>query len=131
MNERREIVQRWITKAEHDYHTACTMLQVEEVPTDVVCFHCQQCAEKYLKAFLTDKNQEAPPTHDLRRLFSLCVSVDSSFEMLEDACVELTDYAVEVRYVDDWRDIPLEEANAALKHTQRIREFAARILDIE
>ncbi|MBI4848150.1 MAG: HEPN domain-containing protein [Nitrospirae bacterium] len=35
-----------------------------------MCFHCQQCIEKYLKAFLIYNESEPPRTHDRpRRIF--------------------------------------------------------------
>jgi HEPN domain-containing protein len=47
--EIREVVRRWITKAEHDLRIAEHALTLgEECPFDMVCFHAQQCAEKYL-----------------------------------------------------------------------------------
>lgn len=48
-----EIVAEWIAKVEEDYRTAERELRVRKAPShDVVCFHAQQCAEKYLKALL-------------------------------------------------------------------------------
>ena len=35
---------------------------------EIVGFHCQQAAEKYLKAFLTHSRIEFPRTHDLKAL---------------------------------------------------------------
>ena len=56
MNEQPEItsvVRGWVEKAEHDLRNAEYVLSMEhDCPTDTVCFHCQQCAEKYLKALL-------------------------------------------------------------------------------
>jgi hypothetical protein len=47
------ITQEWISKAEGDFATAQRELQAQEMPNyDAVCFHCQQCIEKYLKAYL-------------------------------------------------------------------------------
>ena len=47
------IVAEWIEKAEGDYRTAEREMRVRKAPNyDAVCFHAQQCAEKYLKAFL-------------------------------------------------------------------------------
>jgi HEPN domain-containing protein len=46
-------LQEWIQKAEEDYTVATTLARKRKQPTpSTVCFHCQQCAEKYLKAFL-------------------------------------------------------------------------------
>ncbi len=40
----------------------------EESPTDTVCFHAQQCVEKYLKAVLVSEAIDFPKTHDLEEL---------------------------------------------------------------
>jgi hypothetical protein len=47
------LTQEWIEKAEGDFRTARRELQAKRLPNyDAVCFHAQQCAEKYLKARL-------------------------------------------------------------------------------
>ena len=51
-----ELVMEWVEKAEGDSRTAEREGTVGEGPNyDAVCFHAQQCAEKYLKAFLTSR----------------------------------------------------------------------------
>lgn len=43
----------WVTKAEGDYLTAVREARIRKSPNyDAVCFHSQQAAEKYLKAYL-------------------------------------------------------------------------------
>lgn len=45
----------WIQKAEDDFIVAQKMLRARKYPVyDAVCFHAQQCAEKYLKAFIQE-----------------------------------------------------------------------------
>ena len=52
-----EIVNQWVEKAEHDLRNAeHTLTLQEDCPFDTVCYHAQQCAEKYLKAFLISKS---------------------------------------------------------------------------
>ena len=55
-----EYTNQWIIKAEHDLKTVEHELTLpeNEVVRDVVCFHCQQAVEKYLKAFLIYHKQE-------------------------------------------------------------------------
>lgn len=49
----KQITLEWVEKAEGDYLTAKREVVVDESPNyDAVCFHCQQSAEKYLKARL-------------------------------------------------------------------------------
>lgn len=75
MNERpdsAEQIIRWVDKAEHDLLAAeHTMELADRGLTDIVCFHCQQCAEKYLKALLVSLGVHFPKTHDLRLLLDL------------------------------------------------------------
>lgn len=63
-----------------------------------VVFHCQQAAEKALKAYLTYHSVAFRKTHGLGELVGQCVSVDASFVGLEKAADELTPYAWEYRY---------------------------------
>ncbi len=65
-------VRQWVEKAEHDLRNAEHVLTLtEDCPTDTVCFHCHQCAEKYLKALLVAHGIAFPRTHDLVVLFNL------------------------------------------------------------
>ena len=110
MDDKELTINRWRLKAQHDLLTAKTMLGAESHPTDVVCFHCQQCAEKMLKAYLVLQDRDFPKTHDIRNLLDICADHDLEFGTLCSEAASLTDYAVQPRYVDDWRDIPVDEA---------------------
>jgi HEPN domain-containing protein len=48
-----EYVKNWLIKADSDLKIVEheLALPIEEVVKDIVCFHCQQAVEKYLKAF--------------------------------------------------------------------------------
>jgi len=66
------ITREWIVKADNDLKTASHTLKMPKgCPTDTVCFHAQQCVEKYLKAFLVWKGIDFPKTHDIEHLVSL------------------------------------------------------------
>jgi HEPN domain-containing protein len=75
MSERPELmkeVARWTEKAEHDFLAAEYAMDLAgEGLTEIVSFHCQQCAEKYLKALLLYRGVTFPRTHDLRLLLDL------------------------------------------------------------
>jgi HEPN domain-containing protein len=60
------ITAEWVEKAEGDFATARRELEIDVNPNfDAVCFHAQQCAEKYLKARLIEAGIRFPKTHDL------------------------------------------------------------------
>ena len=76
-------VDEWVSKAEGDFATAGRELRARKAPNyDAVCFHAQQCAEKYLKAVLQENKKHIPKIHNLVELMLLCEETDSSFEML-------------------------------------------------
>jgi len=83
-----------------------------------------------LKAFLTFVDVHAEKTHDLARLLKLCTEHDATFASLTNAADELNPYAVEVRYADDWRDIPVEEAARAVELAENIMAFIQSKLGI-
>ena len=61
-----EEVQEWIAKAEEDYIGATRLIKQTDPPTyNLVCFCCEQCVEKYLKAYLTSANVEFDFKHHL------------------------------------------------------------------
>ena len=128
MAESQIAVKRWCRKADNDLRTATTMIAEPDPPTDTVCFHAQQCFEKCLKAFLTAKDINVPRSHDLTRLVTICGEIEPGFLRWMEAARDLTDYAVEARYPDDWREIPLEEAAEALSLARGFREYVLGIL---
>lgn len=69
---------------------------------DAACFHAQQAAEKFLKAFLAHRSVPFPYTHNLAKRLAICADVDSTFGSLLDVAAPLTPYAVELRYDDSF-----------------------------
>jgi HEPN domain-containing protein len=99
MKEKMEIVSAWIRKAESDLITAQHSLNIRRnTPYDTICFHAQQCAEKYPKAFLTFHEIEFEKIHDLKKLISLAPKVDKVFIEVLELADKLTDYAVDIRH---------------------------------
>ncbi|MFB3789020.1 MAG: HEPN domain-containing protein [bacterium] len=115
---------RWLKKARHDLAAARTLLRENPQVTDMICFHTQQCVEKALKGYLTHIGRHVKKTHHLPLLLSYCVEHDPELMRLEIIVKRLAPYAVEVRYPDDWREIPVEEASTAVQYAE---EALARI----
>ena len=123
----REVTSEWISKAEGDYRSAEVLLnQIEPPEVDTACFHCQQCAEKYVKAFLTEHDIPFPRNHDLVRLLELCLRVDESFEKIRDQLRRLENYGVIIRYPG--LTVPLDMAHEAFENAGRVREFVRKKL---
>jgi HEPN domain-containing protein len=93
------LIEAWIEKAEGDFYAAGRELRVRSHPAyHVSCFLSQQCAEKYLKAFLEYHGQEVPKVHNLIDLLKSCKQIDLSLEILRTDLLELERYSVRVRY---------------------------------
>jgi HEPN domain-containing protein len=80
MKEKAELVRGWLRKAQSDEVALDVTLCARAL--DVACFHAQQAAEKYLKAFLTYHEAPFPYTHNLSKLVELCAQIDSDFRSL-------------------------------------------------
>ncbi len=65
---------------------------------DGVCFHAQQCLEKYLKARLIAADAPFPRTHDLGRLLDLTLPFEPLWDTWRAELNLLSSYAVEFRY---------------------------------
>ena len=110
----------WVAKAEGDLRTARREAAAADAPNyDAVCFHAQQCVEKYLKARLADAGVAFPKIHDLGALLNLTLPLEPSWESLRDDLDSLSSQAVEVRYPGV--DSDAEDARGALKIAQRVR----------
>lgn len=92
------LTKEWLDIAETDLNTANFLLNMRPVPVEIICYHCEQAAEKLLKAVLVHHDVEAPKTHDLVHLCKLCAEVESEYGQLIDACAELSPYGVQIRY---------------------------------
>ena len=119
----RERARQWIIKAmedmrvmEHEFS-----FSEEDVVTSAVCFHAQQAVEKFLKAFLVLKGVEFGKTHNLELLLELCKRLDPEFERIEIG--NLTQYAIEVRYPDEFYIPTLEEAKEEYEIARQIKDF--------
>ena len=110
----------WVTKAEMDYKASTDLHgRQEDTLPETVCYHCQQCVEKYLKAYLVMCGETPPRIHDLEALLTLCAVHDSGLNAMLDAVSSLTRYAVDIRYPGD--SASDEEAEAALKNAEEVR----------
>jgi len=117
-----EITSEWVAKAENDLRTADLALHAGESPIpDTACFHCQQGAEKYLKAYLQEHRIEFLPRHNLMPLLDLCLSQNKDFEILRDDLRQLESYSVAVRYPGI--NVSTEIAEQALETANRVRKF--------
>lgn len=91
-------------------------------PLEIICYHCQQAAEKLLKAVIISNGGAIEKTHDLGLLAEHCAKYVSVSDDIYDSCDNLTPYGVKIRYPDE---LYLEEHHvvSALADTQSVFDW--------
>jgi HEPN domain-containing protein len=126
----RTLTSEWVEKAENDFAVADLVLHGRTPPIpDAACFHCQQVAEKYLKAFLQERAVEFPRQHNLIPLMELCMAVDPSFQSLLPDLESLESFAVAIRYPG--ATVSPAQAVLVFEAARRVRGFIQRKLEGE
>jgi HEPN domain-containing protein len=122
------VVREWIVMADHDLTAAAQVLKLEKAaPFETVCFHAQQCVEKYLKAILVYRSIPFPKTHDIRVLRALAPR--RWRPAMEDALQDrLTKYASVSRYPQSGLGLSLTAARKAVALARRVRREVRRKL---
>jgi HEPN domain-containing protein len=126
--EAESLLRDWIEKADADLEVARRMaaeaadhLRIREI----VGFHCQQAAEKYLKALLTRRQIEFPKTHDIKTLLQLAGGpVADSL----GAAKWLTPFGVEIRYPGDAAEMLPGDEGKAIEIASRVKQVVLAIL---
>ena len=116
------LLDEWVEKAEGDYKAAVILKRQRKEPQyDTVCYHSQQSAEKYLKAYLVKQGVAPQRTHDLRDLLTECINYDASLSVLWPDVRFLGPFSVQFRYPGDTATgIQATDALVTLRHLRKI-----------
>lgn len=98
-------------------------------PCEIICYHCQQATEKFLKALALANDQEPLRTHDLvvlAKSLGGCVQIPLSILRM---CAMSNPYGVKVRYLQDMA-VGIQDARAALEYSQEIKKCADALIGV-
>lgn len=123
--DKKQLVDEWFYIADKDLGSAIFLKTMHPVPLEIICFHCQQCAEKYLKGYLTHNEIKTRKTHDLRDINQECISCNINFEKIKQQCIRLTEYGTDIRYPMHG-DISMRKMELAIKDATKIKEFVLK-----
>jgi HEPN domain-containing protein len=112
----------WLTFAENDLGSAEFLLNRRPLPMEIVCYLCQQSAEKCLKGVLVLQKIVPPKTHNLGELYILCEPFVASIETIKIKCNFLNKYSVMPRYPREMT-ITEDDVREALKCARIVWEF--------
>lgn len=119
----------WVQKAEDDYLASVDLQNGPDRLHDQVCFHCQQSAEKYLKALLEESSQPIQKIHDLEGLLHLVLPLHPSLRALKRGLQMLTNHAVASRYPGT--NATKRQATSALRWAARVRKECRILLGLK
>ncbi len=119
-------VLEWLKTSETDLGVAQHLFEnYHPKPLEIVCYHCQQSAEKAIKAVIISYGAPGgmPKLHDLSFLLNQVKNLVRVDDQLYDYADTLTPYGVSVRYPNEFF---LEErhAVAALAYAAEILKWA-------
>jgi HEPN domain-containing protein len=111
----------WIEKAEGDWAISERERHAPEPVWDGICFHVQQCAEKYLKAFLEEHGIAFGKTHDLFYLVDLAGDRLLPLHQMRDDLARLSVFGIAARYPGVRADE--QAADEAMQIAAKVRAF--------
>ncbi len=126
----------WVLKAHSDLRTARIIAAANDPPFDTAIYHCQQAAEKAVKAYLHHQEASVQRTHDVARLSREASAFEQGFSNFAADAQLLTPLVTSFRYPDetDWEAAPAPtrtEFDEALAAAQRIYDFVLSLLPPE
>ncbi len=120
----------WLDKANNDLLAAEAILaHYEEPPTDTICYHCQQVAEKCFKAFVIAKANKLHKIHEIIELLEFCIAIDKSFEVFRASAENLNRFYIDAKYPPGFPVLyPIEDAKIAVEQARDILAFTRQKL---
>jgi HEPN domain-containing protein len=122
------LIREWVQKAEEDFLAAVNLVVVRpQCPISSVCYHVQQCVEKYFKTILILHDMDFPRTHDIEELVELFPrGIKVSLTITEQR--RFTEYATGLRYPSEVKPATLAEARKSVSLMRKIRREVRRML---
>ena len=86
-------------------------------------YHCQQSAEKSLKAFLVFKNSSIPRTHNVVHLLQLCGVHEKDFKKIMINTARLEPFSTATRYPDNFIEVAKDKSLMLIADAKKILDF--------
>ena len=121
-------VKEWLRFADMDVLSANHLNEITyPKPLEIICYHCQQAAEKILKALVLAYDGEIQKTHDLGLLMEQLSEFLKIPESVLSAADALTPYGVKIRYP---QELCIEESHTkkALAEMNIVYDFVKKEL---
>ena len=121
--EKEDFIKEWIYEANNDLGLAEFVIENDGKYYDLVCFHCQQAAEKFLKAYIIYLNLYYKKIHNLKYLLNVIKKKREIPAKFFAKAEMLSAYAIDSRYPDHWHDPSLKETKKCIKAAKDFKKF--------
>jgi len=112
----------WIQIADDDLYSAKILNESFRKPYEIICYHCAQAAEKYLKGYLAYNDIIPQKTHNLLFLLEICIEKDNGFDIIRTECGLLNRFTNEIRYPHRI-EVKEEDVSYSIRAVERIRDL--------
>lgn len=127
----RKLIDAWLEKADQDFDYAEASLEDELDFFAQICFHFNQAAEKYFKAYIVKHGLEFRKIHDLLELLKICAAHDNKLNSLKEDCIFLNRFYIETRYPVHWpSNFKKSDATEARERAEHIRDEIKSLLRV-
>ena len=125
---KRRILAPWLSRARSDLGAAGHWVGEGSLFSSAAAFHCQQTAEKLIKAFLAWNEIDFPKRHDLKELLDLAASINKRLADELRQVIAPAPYGVELRYPEDQPEASPDEARRALTLARQVHDTILPLL---
>jgi HEPN domain-containing protein len=117
-----EEVKEWFTIADNDFDSARILSAATRKHYEIICYHCAQAVEKYLKGYLVYNGMVTQKTHDLLFLINGSIDIDIEFENIRIECGFLNRFANDIRYPHKY-EVTEDDVNFAIRAVEKVRNI--------
>jgi len=126
--DQNDYLKNWLFRANEDILVIEKLFSSEpEIFASSICFHAHQAIEKFFKAFLVFHNIDFPKTHDLDFLLIECKKIND--KIFDIDLGSLTDFAVSIRYPDDFYLPDMNETSFYHNLSLKVKELVESAIE--
>jgi len=115
-------VKEWFKIADDDFYSAQILYEQVRKPYEIICYHCAQAVEKYLKGFLSYQNVIPEKTHNLTYLGRICIDKDKEFLNVKYEFDILNRYTSDIRYPHKY-EVNENDAKISISAVEKIKNI--------
>ena len=115
-------LKEWFHIADDDFYSAQILNEQARKPHEIICYHCAQAVEKYLKGYLVYQNEIPEKTHNLTYLGRVCIDKDNNFTNVKYEFDFLNRYTNDIRYPHKY-EVSENDVNFAISAVEKIQNI--------